>query len=201
MNMLRSDLEVADSHFTKIGITDLNGVLYLKSSLVTLANLCDFEPSLRLIYKEHPELSSIIKPLRKNIEFAKYLRNKFVGHIHPSLIGKAIEWQPTLRHIAAKPNDPRAMLMMNLWILETAINTYVDGDGKHKVFEGDTDIMYPPDWERLLGFLEVTIRGGLEYLRKLQAISEPKILAELESPFSVELAVKAGQTEFKYLAQ
>ncbi len=26
-NMLRSDLEVVDSHFAKIGITDLNGVL------------------------------------------------------------------------------------------------------------------------------------------------------------------------------
>lgn len=200
-NILRADLEVADSHFTKIGISDLTGFLHLKSALVTLANLCDLEPALCSTYKEHPEPSAIIKPLRKNIEFSKYLRNKFVGHIHPTLIGKAIEWQPALRHVAADLDAPGAMLMVNLWLLETAINTYVDANGRHKVFGGDTDLMYPPDWKRFVEYLEITIRGGLEYLRLLQALWPPKILPTLSNPFSVELAVKAGQTEFKYLSQ
>ena len=37
--LLCSDLEVVDSHFAEIGISDLAGLLHLKSALVTLANL------------------------------------------------------------------------------------------------------------------------------------------------------------------
>ena len=195
-----ADLEIVDSHFGSIGITDLTGMLHLKSALVTLANFCDFELTVRPTYKEHPEPSAIIKPLRKNMEFSKYLRNKFVGHIHPDLIAKAIEWQPVLRHAATDLNDPKVMVMVNLWILETAINTYIEADGTHKVFSGETDLMYPPDWKRFLDFIETTVRGGINYLKTLQVLWGPKILPILQSPFDLELAMKAGQTEFKFLA-
>ena len=199
-SVYRADLEIVDSHFGAIGITDLTGMLHLKSALVTLANFCDFELTVRPTYKKHPEPSAIVKPLRKNMEFSKYLRNKFVGHIHPDLIAKAIEWQPILRHAATKLDDPKAMLMVNLWILETTINTYVDADGKHKVFSSETDLMYPPDWERFLDFLENTVRGGIYYLKSLQEIWGPNILPTLQDPFDLELALKAGKTEFKFLA-
>ena len=199
-SIYRADLEIVDSHFGAIGITDLTGMLHLKSALVTLANFCDFELTVRPTYKEYPEPSAIVKPLRKNMEFSKYLRNKFVGHIHPDLIAKAIEWQPILRHAATSLDDPKAMLMVNLWILETTINTYIDADGKHKVFNGETDLMYPPDWARFLDFLETTVRGGIYYLKTLQQLWEPNILPTLQDPFDLELALKAGKTEFKFLA-
>jgi len=199
-NIYRADLEIVDSHFGAIGISDLTGMLHLKSALVTLANFCDFELTVRPTYKEHPEPSAIVKPLRKNMEFSKYLRNKFVGHIHPELIVKAIEWQPILRHAATNLDDPKVMLMVNLWILETTINTYIKTDGKHKIFSSETDLMYPPDWERFLNFLETTVRGSINYLKTLQELWGPSILPTLQNPFDLELAMKAGQTEFKYLA-
>jgi hypothetical protein len=199
-SIYRADLEIVDSHFGAIGITDLTGMLHLKSALVTLANFCDFELTVRPTYKEHPEPSAIVRPLRKNMEFSKYLRNKFVGHIHPDLIAKAIEWQPILRHAATSLDEPKAMLMVNLWILETTINTYIDADGKHKVFDGETDLMYPPDWARFLDFLETTVRGGIYYLNTLQQLWGPNILPNLQDPFDLELALKAGKTEFKFLA-
>lgn len=199
-NIYRADLEIVDSHFSAIGITDLTGVLHLKSALVTLANFCDFELTVRPSYRVHPEPSAIVKPLRKNMEFSKYLRNKFVGHIHPDLIAKAIEWQPILRQMATDLDDPKAMLMVNLWILETAINTYIDADGRHKVFSSETDLMYPPDWKRFLEFLESTVRGGICYLKALQELWGPNILPALQDPLDLELALKAGKTEFKFLA-
>lgn len=199
-SIYRADLEIVDSHFGAIGITDLTGMLHLKSALVTLANFCDFELTVRPTYGEHPEPSAIVKPLRKNMEFSKYLRNKFVGHIHPDLIAKAIEWQPMLHHAATNLDDPNAMLMVNLWILETTINAYIDANGKHKVFSSETDLMYPPDWERFLAFLETTVRGGIYYLKTLQEIWGPNILPTLQDPFDLELALKAGKTEFKFLA-
>ena len=197
----RADLEVVDSHFTEIGIANLTGFLHLKSAFVSLSNLADFELAARLTYKTHPEPSAIYKPLRKQFEFAKYLRNKFVGHIHPALMAKAIEWQPALRQVANDIGTPESMLMVNLWALETAINTYVMPNGEHRVFDSETDLMYPPDWGRFVAFLETTIRGGIEYLKTFQSCWMSETLSGLPNESDLELALRAGETEFKFLAQ
>jgi hypothetical protein len=121
-------------------------------------------------YKEHPESAAIMKELKRNLEFAKYLRNKVVGHLHPELIPKAVEWQPMFRRMPGQFDRPGMALIANLWLLETAINTYVDQAGKHKVFETETDSMYPPNWVRFRDLLEVTIRGSLGYLKSLGCV-------------------------------
>lgn len=201
MGVHRGDLIAVDAHFTQIGIADRSGMIHLKAALVALANVADFEPSLRPTYELEPEPSAIIKPLRKNLAFAKYLRNKAIGHIHPQLVAKAIEWQPILHRAPGHLDDPDFVRMVNLWLLETAINTYVDADGGHKVFDGETDLMYPPDWKRFVDFLEVTIRGTLTYLQRLIELWEPKLTPADTGALALELAVKAGKTEFKFLAQ
>ena len=198
----RADLGAADQHFSSIGITDSTGLVHLKNALIALANVADFEAFIRPSYREQPAPSALIKPLKKNLEFAKYLRNKYVGHIHPALIAKAIEWQPTLRHIVRNLADPKVALLVNVWLLETAINTYVDVAGAHRVFSSETDVMYPPDWKRLLDYLEATIRGCICYLDKLVEVWSPQVVpAGDRQVFDLELALKAGQTEFKFLAQ
>lgn len=197
--ILRADLEAVDSHFTEIGIANPTGFLHLKSAFVSLANLADFELAARPTYRTHPEPSAIFRPLRKQFEFAKYLRNKFVGHIHPALMAKAIEWQPTLRRIAHNIEAPESMLMVNLWALETAINTYVMPNGRNRVFESETDLMYPPDWSRFVDFLEITIRGGIKYFNTFQACWEKEVLAEVLNQSELELALKPGTTEFTFL--
>lgn len=196
-----ADLRVVDNHFASIGITDANGMLHLKSSLVTLANVSDFEAAVRASYKDYPEPSAVFKPLKKQFEFAKYLRNKFVGHIHADLLTKALEWQPMLRQVLPSGNDENVMVLVNLWLLETAINTYVDADETHKIFPSETDLMYPPDWERFAEFLQATIQGGIQYLTLLREFWAPRIAAASPEPFSLEAAMRAGRTKFKYLAQ
>ena len=121
------------------------------------SNLVDFERTIRSLYKEHQELSKGFKKYENNYEFAKYLRNKFVGHIHTELIEKAIEWKPELRIMANKMENQKLMTVTNIFVLETAINTFVDAEEKNKFFETETDLMYPPDWKRFLDFLEVSV--------------------------------------------
>jgi hypothetical protein len=196
-----ADLDVVHSHFEEVGIKDLKGMLHLKSALITLANVRDFESTIRPSYQDRPEPSGVYKPLRKNFEFAKYLRNKFVGHLHPELLSKALEWQPMLRRLAADVHDPQVMTLANLWILETAINTYVGDDGKHKVFGGETDLMYPPDWTRFVEFLHASVTGGIQYLKAVHDQWAPQVFPAEEEPFSLELALKAGRTKFKFLGQ
>lgn len=197
----RADLVVVDSHFAAIGISDSTGLVHLKAGLIALANVADFEASVRPTYKIHAEPSELLKPLRKKVEFAKYLRNKYVGHIHPELIGKAIEWQPMLRHAVRDLADPKVALIVNLWLLETAINTYVGANGEHRVFSSETDLMYPPDWARFLEYLETTIRGCIGYLEKFTEVWSSQVLPANAETFNLELALKAGKTEFKFLAQ
>jgi hypothetical protein len=198
--IVRADLVLVDARFSSVGIGDLDGMVHLKAAFISLANAADFELQARPSYKEYPTPAALVKELKQNLEFAKYLRNKVVGHLHPELIPKAIEWQPMFRHMPGRFDKPGLALIANLWLLETAINTYVDQAGKHKVFETETDLMYPPDWARFRDFLEVTIRGSLAYLSSLVDYWAPKV-APLDASFDLELAVKAGNTDFKFLAQ
>jgi hypothetical protein len=199
--VLCADLTTVDAHFTSIGIGDLNGIVYLKTALVALANVTDFETALKPTYRAKPEPSELFKPLQKNLVFAKYLRNKFVGHIHASLITKAIEWQPLLRKVSSDLNDPKAMLLVNIWLLETTINTYVADDGSHRVFSGETDLMYPPDWYRFLDFMENTIRGSILYLQLLNKLWAPELIAAQQTGSEIESALEAGKTNFRFLSQ
>lgn len=199
LEIIRADLLSVDAHFSAIGITNASGLMHLKMAFVALANLGDFEQQMRLSYKTHCQPSVHFKQLRKKIEFATYLRNKVVAHIHPELIAKAIEWQPTLRRVPGRIDKPDQALLVNLWVLETAINTYVDESGAHKIFESETDLLYPPNWSRFLSFLESSIRGSMVYLSSLSDFWIPKVAPPDSDAFDPELALKAGSTEFQFL--
>lgn len=199
--VLCADLVTADEHFVVAGVADKNGIAYLKLALVALVNVADFENVVRYTYQIRPEPYEIIKPLRKNLDFAKYMRNQYVAHIHPALIAKAIEWQPSLRILTGDLKNSKAMLMVNLWLLETTINTYVDDKGANKIFETETDVMFPPDWQRFLRFVEVTIRGALAYLRLLIDLWSPLYKLPEGNSLDREIFEKAGQTEFKRLTK
>lgn len=197
----RGDLTAVDTHFTQVGVTDLNGIIQLKAAFVALANVADFELTVRPTYKTQPEPSAIIRPLLKNLTFAKYLRNKVVGHIHPELVAKAIEWQPTLRAAPGHLDAPEFVVLVNLWLLETAINTYVEPDGRHKIFDTETDVFYPPNWSRFMEFLKATIRGSIAYLQRLYDLWAPTLPKPTPGKVDVEAVIRAGQTEFKFLRQ
>ena len=197
--LLQADLSAVDAHFSEAGITDMAGVVCLKNAFLALANMADFERTVRDLYKEHKTLSAVFSENQQNYEFAKYLRNKFVGHIHSGLIEKAIEWKPELRYLAAQMDDQKIMLLVNIFILETAINTYVGEDGKHKVFESETDLLYPPDWKRFVDYLEVSIRSAIHYLGELCGVLRAAIDHLDPDQFDFELWAKAGKTDFGFL--
>ena len=195
--LAHGDLVAADKAL-EVGPDDHAMLLVLlKQLLVSCANVADLEGISRGLYKDHPELNEIISTHRRGFEFAKYVRNIAVGHVNPALCRKAIEWRPELNAVLAAPD---AGAFLSYAILETAINTFVDGE-RHKVFESDTDLAYPPDLTRFLNYLGETVHTGIAYCSALSAIAVSR--AELpdyrEKWF--ELAAKAGQTEFKFITQ
>jgi hypothetical protein len=85
---------------------------------------------------------------------------------------------------------------VNIFILETAINTYVGEDGKHKVFASETDLLYPPDWKRFVDYLEVSIRAAIRYLGDLCGVLNEAIDHPIPDELDLELWIKAGKNPF-----
>lgn len=197
--LLKADLSAIDAHFSKVGITDMAGIVHLKSALLALANIVEFEQTVRGLYREHRTLSEVFSENRRKYDFAKYMRNKFVGHIHLGLIEKAIEWKPELRYLVAWMDDQKVMFVVNIFVLEAAINSYVGEDGEHKVFDSETDLGYPPDWKRFLSFLESAIRSAIRYLDKVCEVLRSYLGGKDAAQVDPALWAKAGQTGFSFL--
>lgn len=198
-NLIRSDLVEIDRQLSDGFRHDMSTMLLVKQTFLTITNLVDFELAIRLLYKKHPQLSAKYKENAKNYDFSKYLRNKFVGHVKPELITKAIEWKPELRYSFNSVGDQGMMYVFNLFVLETAINSYVEQDGKHKVFESETDLVYPPDFERFLMYLERIIRSAIKFLDELCTALGEAIEKPTPQEQKLEHWKKAGETTFEFI--
>ena len=174
-------------------------LILIKQLLLSCANVADLELISRELYREHPEIGEIIKPHRRNFEFAKYIRNIAVGHVNPALCRKAIEWRPELNAVLATPK-PGGDVFLSYAVIETAINTFVDRD-QHRIFESDTDLAYPPDLTRFLNFLGGIVHVGTACCEALAAAA----VRHAELPDYrvnwLELAMKAGKTDFKFITR
>ncbi len=197
--LLKADLVEIDKQFEDSGFKDMSSIILFKHAFVTIANLVDFELTVRSIYAERRNLSTIYAEASKEFEFAKYLRNKFIGHINPELLEKAIGWRPEMRYILKGTDEPEVMFMYNLWVLETAINTYVKPDGSHRLFESETDFIYSPDRKRFLIFLTHVVKSGIEYLKALSKVLANKVEMLDHTKQDLEHWLSSGKTEFKYI--
>lgn len=199
--LIQADLKEIDREFEEKGFGNLFSMVLFKQALISVANLVDFELTIRLVYREHPELSSRYRQTINEFEFAKYLRNKFVGHIKPELIEKALEWRPEMCFFLNKMPDSQMMWLYNEWILETAINSYVDTSGKHKIFDGETDLMYPPDRTRFLIYMTKIIKDGISFLEELILAMDFDYdkLCNPDWPERLRLAYIAGNTDFEFI--
>lgn len=172
-------------------------LILMKQLLVSCANVTDLELICRPLYKDHPAISDIITPHRRNFEFAKYIRNIAVGHVNPALSQKALEWRPELNAVLTKP-DAQAAAFLGYAVLETAINTFVDGE-RHRIFDSDTDLVYPPDLTRFLNFLGTTAHAGITYCAAIaEAALQHANLPDYNENW-LELSKKAGATDFVFI--
>ena len=172
--------------------------LFFRHIILEIANIADVAAISRTIYKDHPDLGALHTELAKAFEFFKYIRNKYVGHLVPELTDKTFEWQPTAHQTFGKV-EASNQLILSWFILETVINTYTDPTTGHRVFDSETDLNYPPDQKRFLNFLGETAEKALTYSERLIEVAASYVdVPDMENEW-LELAMKAGQTEFEYL--
>ncbi|OCP09024.1 hypothetical protein BC374_19900 [Ensifer sp. LC13] len=193
--LIRNDLEEAALEIRNKGL--YLAIAHLKTAFIAFHNLRDFESAVRFLYKDHRGLSAGYAAIAGAAEFFSYLRNKFTGHLTDDLLSKAIEWKPELVLTLNREHDASVVLIYNFWILETAINSYVDASEKHKIFDTETDFNYPPNKDRFVDTLLTSLDGGVAYLREVEAVLKTKVTTPENNP---TLWMKAGLTEFAYIS-
>ena len=197
--IIRNDLEEAKSEIEAKGL--IRSIAHIKTAFLAFQNLCELEKTIRSLYKDHRELSTKFDAFRPQAEFFSYLRNKSTGHLIDDLIDKAFEWHPILTLTLNKEYDAKLVLIYNFLVLETAINTYVDESGKHKVFESETDLAYPPDNERFQKTLLESIELASDFLSSVEGILKSGVSLPTSKEDEMELLMKASRTVFAYLTK
>lgn len=194
---IRNDLQEAKANIQEKGL--LLSIAQIKIAFFAFHNLCDLESNLRPMYSQHRGLSKKFDIFRANAEFFSYLRNKFAGHLTNDLVDKALEWKPELKMMLDKEYDSKIVSVFNLFFLETAINTYVDDRSRHKIFDTETDLVYPPDEKRFRETLLKSIDDASEFLQALEQVLWPQVNIPETREEQLELFIRAGGTDFKYL--
>lgn len=173
-------------------------LVLMRHLIMEIANVADLATISGALYKEHPELGELHRPLRRGLEFFKYLRNVYVGHFVPDLCEKTFEWVPQT-YAAIGSVEPAKMWIVSWFALETAINTYADPETGHKIFPSETDLQYPPDYTRFLNFLGETVLGSIAYASCLISTARSHVdVPDIEQDM-MELAFAAGRTSFGVL--
>jgi hypothetical protein len=175
-------------------------LLLMRHIMMEIANVADLASIAVGLHKNHPDLSEIYRPVKKALEFFKYIRNVYIGHFVPDLTDKTFEWIPFTNALVGSDDHDKQWLA-SWFALETAINTYADPDTGHKIFVSDTDLNYPPDHTRFLNYLGETTHGSLAYVARLIQISRTKFETPDVHADMLELAKIAGQTEFSVLTK
>ena len=201
-HVLKADLEEIDRDLREKGVVPrMMAIVLIKHAFTTIGTLVDLELTLRPQYESYPTVGEAFSKTKRELEFAKYLRNKAIGHIHSQLLPKAIEWRPDLKYMLSRLGEDGTMFIVNLYVLETAINSYVDADGNHKVFDSESDLIYPPDWERFLRFVQLVVQSGIAFLDEYIGAVKPDLEMPDPDQKNLEYWLKAGQTDFSYLSK
>ena len=175
-------------------------LLLIRHIMMEIANIADLASISGGLYSAHPDLSELYKPLRKNFELFKNIRNIYIGHFVPDLTDKTFGWQPFTNALVGSDNHEKQLFAS--WLaLETAINTFADPETGHKIFDSDTVLIYPPHRSRFLNYLGETAVGALAYVALLIQISRTKFETPDVHADMLALAKIAGQTDFSVLTK
>lgn len=148
-------------------------------------------------YVRSEELVTKRRELLSCLEFMNHLRNIISGHLNHAVIANAIQWQPALFTDKIKDDYNYQLNVFYIGLLESAINSYINIDGSHKVFEGEIDINYPPNQKELFDYLEKVNILALEVIDDIFTIIKPEIKFITTHNELFQLAFEAGKTDFE----
>jgi len=135
------------------------------------------------------------RSLKKKLAFANHFRNRGIGHLNETLLERAVQWSPQIFYSETKENEKYKVSEAHRVIIEACTNSFIDHEGKQKVFNTEIDLMYPPDAKLFFTHLQEIVTLSLEWL----SISAKSILSTIKHHDKKEiheLGAIAGKTNF-----
>ena len=172
----------------------------LRNIILELGNVEDISKISHTLHRDYDSLNNFYSKIKPHLDFFNYLRNKFVAHIPTGITHQTLEWLPQAYLILGK-TDGANQLMLSLFALETAINTYTSLKSGYKIFDSETDLQYPPDRDRFFDLLISFSESSINYLQELVKISKlqfdiPDIKAD-----EFDFFKRAAMLKFEYVTK
>lgn len=164
--------------------------------MLPLANLKDNISNYGRYIQQNPVLIELKKKIDLGLDFAKYLRNKIVGHLENEVCENAIQWEPSIFEEGIKKIEYEQKIFVYKSILESAINSYLDPKTKlHKIFNHEIDVLYSKDREVFYSYLETFVSDSMRFLTSLMKIIDKQIAYHKGVPLDIVKA--ASETDFR----
>jgi hypothetical protein len=135
------------------------------------------------------------RQIRNDLLFVNHFRNKATGHLDHYLLERAVQWTP---HLFSEDNKEKLEFQIiegHRAVIEASINSFLDGEGKQKVFNTEIDLMYRPDRDLFYQWLWKIVTDSINWITQALLILSSKInfysSDKMKKVFSI-----AGQTEF-----
>lgn len=133
--------------------------------------------------------------IRKKLNFVNHFRNKAIGHLDHTLLERAVQWTPSLFSEDHKGEDKLLIIEGHKAVIEASINSFIDEEGRQKVFNTEIDLMYPPDNETFYKYLWKVVTDSIGWINEALTILSSQI--KYHGPDEMhEIASIAGKTEF-----
>jgi hypothetical protein len=168
-----------------------------RCNFVVLKNFQDSLSNFNFIIKNHPELQIIRKDLQKRLEFINHLRNKIKAHLDMKIIDKLVEWEPVIFKDMMKEEKYKKTQLMFIYksLLESGINSYIDENSNHKVFDFEIDLMLPSNQTVFFNYIGKLNFDSINFLESTLLLVEKNIVF-LDNENFLKASLAAGRTNF-----
>ena len=164
-----------------------------RNVFISLNNVLDIMNKINLNLSN--DYTKLTRNLKKKLAFANHFRNRAAGHLNEILLERAVQWSPQMFSLISKENEKFKISEAHRVIIEACTNSYINHEGKQKVFNTEIDLMYPPDAKLFFIHLQELITESIEWL----SISAEYILSTIrhhDNDEIQELAAIAAKTNF-----
>lgn len=166
-----------------------------KNSFLTLSLLKSNINNWGQYYKNDNVLITLQRQIFPGLEFTNHLRNKISGHIETDVMNNTVQWGPYIFEDICKKNKLLQKRLIYQYILESAINSYLDKDThQHKIFGKEIYLSDSSTCKTFYEYLQNLIVDSIKYLSLVKEIINSKIFYFHGTP--ANLIKKASETDF-----
>lgn len=176
----------------------------IKYNFIALKNIHDSKCDFNIYNTDNEELNKLSKALNPYLEFATHVRNLVSGHLDNGIIDNAVQWEPFIFAKGLEKHESNnkeiQLIIIYRTLLESAINSYVDKDGRQKQFGEELDLNIPQYSSMLLDYMNSANDASFAYLTELTHYLNDKIeyIEDLSGLFNaMQLAANTDFSNYK----